>query len=58
VAWIDNEWKLIANPGKGQCKTMLPPYNKPGQKWPQLYNLVGPALSRPPPPCWLPACPW
>ena len=25
-AWIDNDWKVIRNPVKGQCKVMLPPY--------------------------------
>ena len=41
VALIDNEWKLVIKPAKGQCKTMLPPYNKPGsQAGPFLFNLV------------------
>ena len=25
-AWIDNNWKLVRNAAKGQCRTMLPPY--------------------------------
>lgn len=29
-AWIDNEMKLLRNPAKGQCKTMLPPWNETG----------------------------
>ena len=38
VAWIDNEWKLIRNGVKGQCKTMLAPY-KSG-KGAYLFNLA------------------
>ena len=41
TAWIDNDWKVVQNPGKGQCKKMLPPYNKPGaSRGPFLFNLV------------------
>eukprot|EP01052_Picozoa_sp_SAG31_P008181 SAG31_NODE_407_length_16049_cov_46.312915_5_plen_101_part_00 len=29
-AWIDNDWKILAYPHKGQCKTLLPPYDTPG----------------------------
>ena len=38
-AWIDNEWKLVRNPNKGQCKTMLPPYDKNSKGY-FLFNLV------------------
>ena len=39
-AWIDNEWKVVRNPSKGQCKTMLPPYNGSGAKGTFMFNLV------------------
>ena len=39
VAWIDNDWKVGKKFGKGQCKKMLPPYNKDATG-PFLFNLV------------------
>ena len=39
-AWIDNEWKVVRNPNKGQCKTMLPPYNGSGAIGNFFFNLV------------------
>lgn len=38
VAWIDNDWKLIRNGAKGQCKEMLPPYES--GKGTYLFNLA------------------
>ena len=38
VAWIDNDWKLIRNGAKGQCKKMLPPYKSGRGAY--LFNLV------------------
>ena len=41
MAWIDNEWKVARSLSKGQCKTMLPPYNGAGAAdGPFLFNLV------------------
>lgn len=39
-AWIDNEWKVVRNPSKGQCKTMLPPYTGSSAKGTFMFNLV------------------
>lgn len=39
-AWIDNEWKVVANPHKGQCKTMYPPYSGGKVEGTFLFNLA------------------
>ena len=39
-AWIDNDWKVVANPHKGQCKTMYPPYSGGKVEGTFLFNLA------------------